>query len=416
MDQDEWVFDTIRPSTARSQVSTSTQRRRKPSRVPSRSQSPPATMLQELDLNAGPLGVPSPMVLRNQNETARIVPSSQQSTTKRVPSETPTARKVSEQKGPLSLDMSFGNGTSTVRQFRRVSAENALPPVDKPPKHLKPSPLDLVQMEYDTENTPPAGGKPRCTIQRVDSAFDEGKTQPDPEFNTNPYPSPAPPQPAVSKEALLGRRAFSKVLDTVFQEAYAQTADQRKREALAAVANAWAHLDKVDPEGEFLLLRSMMEGLGRDSRLTAALSVPAPSTPLSTAVAEKPATTAIPAPAIPPTPTREAQRSPSKERSKLPLPQTPRHKPTPSMPSTPTPSPQKKFVLAQGNPHLKNHQHHQRRQSAVPVSSTSAQHLRDMDEKRLPGYIHPGLEHQGQLAEVLYGRWLEGLKSRWPVS
>ena len=36
-----------------------------------------------------------------------------------------------------------------------------------------------------------------------------------------------------------------------------------------------------------------------------------------------------------------------------------------------------------------------------------------IDEKRLPGYVPKGMEQTGVLEEVLWGRWLDGLKSRW---
>ena len=36
-------------------------------------------------------------------------------------------------------------------------------------------------------------------------------------------------------------------------------------------------------------------------------------------------------------------------------------------------------------------------------------------ELNLPGQLVPGLEHTKQLADALYGKWVDGLKNRWPV-
>ena len=105
--------------------------------------------------------------------------------------------------------MSFGNGGSTVRQFRRVSDNSP----DATP--------DTSVAERD-ENRPPM----------VET---------------------------VTKEALLGRRVYTKVVDQAFQEIYAQTGNQVKREAISRAAQAWNDLDMDDPEGEFHLLRLIVE-------------------------------------------------------------------------------------------------------------------------------------------------------------
>jgi serine/threonine-protein kinase 24/25/MST4 len=39
-----------------------------------------------------------------------------------------------------------------------------------------------------------------------------------------------------------------------------------------------------------------------------------------------------------------------------------------------------------------------------------------LDEKKLPGYVEKGMEQQGLLADILYGQWMQGLKTRWPVA
>jgi serine/threonine-protein kinase 24/25/MST4 len=74
-----------------------------------------------------------------------------------------------------------------------------------------------------------------------------------------------------------------------------------------------------------------------------------------------------------------------------------------------------KLLLAQNNPHLKSHR---RRQSAFVVGEkTFGQNASSvLDEKKLPGYVEKGMEQQGLLADILYGQWMQGLKSRWPVA
>jgi serine/threonine-protein kinase 24/25/MST4 len=39
-----------------------------------------------------------------------------------------------------------------------------------------------------------------------------------------------------------------------------------------------------------------------------------------------------------------------------------------------------------------------------------------VDEKKLPGYVEKGMEQQGLLADILYGQWMQGLKTRWPAA
>jgi serine/threonine-protein kinase 24/25/MST4 len=68
-----------------------------------------------------------------------------------------------------------------------------------------------------------------------------------------------------------------------------------------------------------------------------------------------------------------------------------------------------KLVLAQNNPHLKSHR---RRQSAL-IDTEYIKLAEKIEEKRMPGYVPQGMEQSAGLADVLYSRWLEGLKGRW---
>ncbi|KAL4782791.1 hypothetical protein BJX76DRAFT_368888 [Aspergillus varians] len=78
------------------------------------------------------------------------------------------------------------------------------------------------------------------------------------------------------------------------------------------------------------------------------------------------------------------------------------------VPQGPQPeSPQRpRLVLAQNNPHLKSHR---RRQSTVAIESSLQPQLTD-----LPSQPAPGMEHIKQLSDVLYTRWSDGLRNRWP--
>ena len=170
---------------------------------------PPSEMLMQLSLNAPiPRYSPSPPPRVTMKRVER--PQSPVATTRKT--STPvrkisTPRRPSGKKQPLALDLSFGNGNSTTRLFRRVSDESSV---------VFPGPL------VTNENLPPAAE-------------------------------------ALSTEAKIGRKVFSKVVDPAIQETYAQTAVKAKKEALSKVGQAWSALDALDPEGEYLLFKTLLE-------------------------------------------------------------------------------------------------------------------------------------------------------------
>jgi serine/threonine-protein kinase 24/25/MST4 len=96
---------------------------------------------------------------------------------------------------------------------------------------------------------------------------------------------------------------------------------------------------------------------------------------------------------------------------------TPFQTPSGTPMSTESGSPLKgtKLILAQNNPHLKSHR---RRQSAFVVGEKAYGHdvPTALEEKKLPGYVERGMEQQGLLADILYGQWMQGLRSRWAVA
>ena len=302
---DEWVFDTVKPSTIASRKSTT--KRRKLSVIHANGQgfnAGPEEALQQLDLKDSPLEFSSPQQVTVKKGTIRKQPSIAQIVSPIKP------RQVSSQKRPLQPDMSFGNTGSTVRLFRRVSDNSTLAQVNSDPS---------THESIRDENRPPM-------------------------------------TETVTKEAVLGRRAYSKAVDTALQEMHARTSNQAKREALAHLADAWGTLDAVDPEGEYELLKLMIEKCQSDRKLSSLLS-------------------------------------PSKGTLKD---------------GTLQGTPQKpKLVLAQNNPHLRSHR---RRQSSILPDGEYREKL-----SNLPGQVLPGMEHTKQLADVLYGRWADGLKNRWPA-
>jgi serine/threonine-protein kinase 24/25/MST4 len=265
----------------------------------------PEEALRRLDLKDSPLEYSSPPPATVKRGTVRKQPSI-------IQLATPVKlRQASSQKRPLQPDMSFGNTGSTVRLFRRVSDNSTVAQVSS----------DDNPMISRDENRPPM-------------------------------------TETITKEAVLGRRFFNKVMDPAFQEIHAQTSNQGKREALSRLADAFSALDAIDPEGEYQLLKLMMDKVQLDAKLSASLSSSKGSLKDGT-----------------------PQGTPKKSAAKL--------------------------VLAQSNPHL---QSHRRRQTSMQPEGEYREKLNN-----LPGQIIPGMEHTKQLADVLYGRWSDGLRNRWPA-
>lgn len=203
-DEDGWVFDTVRAPTIAAPKHT--QKRRKLSVIPLEAQDEPVKMMQRLELASTPtLTQPLASTIRRAPAPLEASPSVKRSTTK---------RRSCGQKQPLGLNLSFGNSPSTVRQFRRVSDKGAGGPSD--------SQKTLV------------------------------------EANENMAP---PSEPAPTKEAILGRRAYNKVIGSSCQEILANTGDQEKRETISRLAEAWSDLEMVDPEGLCHILKLSIEKL-----------------------------------------------------------------------------------------------------------------------------------------------------------
>ena len=383
-DEDDWVFDTVRPA-VNAAPPAATAKKRKLSEPPASSLEPPTDELMRINLNDKPAepeapktSQPGPVgtIQRRQSEavlTARRMSSPLKNSGSFSPRKIsnprpPSSRNKSaaSQKQPLALDTSFGNSPSTTRQFRRVSHESPMLPGNA-----------LTSEPVNNENTPP-------------------------------------PVEAVTKEARMGRQIFSKVIDPAFQELHASTAPPSKQDMLSRVGQAWSALDALDPEGEYLFFRGILERLQSDPKLSNLIR------PLQMALATTPSST-------PSTP----QRSPSKigpkgSPEKLIRSGAPQRSPSKrtsnvmgapgQKPSTPQRSPSK-LVMAHSNPHL---QDHARRRQSGQVSLVSAA----ADRPQIPGRRSmangadgaandPAVEHTRQLADALYGRWGDGIRNRW---
>lgn len=280
----------------------------------------PTEMMENLHLSSSATSkhLPSP--------TVRRAPGADRSPTVR---RTTRKRRSSSMKQPLALDLSFGNSPSAVRQFRRVS--------------------DKVPVE------------PSSYSSRYSSSVDE---------NTNPKTA-ALHSGSHSKEAQLGRRAYSKAVGLACQEILGTTGDQEKREAISRLAEAWSDLEMIDPEGLCHIIKTMNEKLQGYVYPIKGKSFSRISANYQSHISDPKLSALVP---------------------KVPSPESPQ-KP--------------RLVLAQNNPHLKSHR---RRQSIQAAESN----LSPSQLSNLPGQHVPGMEHTRQLSEVLYQRWSDGLRNRWP--
>ncbi|RWA13270.1 hypothetical protein EKO27_g1803 [Xylaria grammica] len=324
-EQDEWVFDTVRSVVPRK----TTVRSRKPSSIFSTEEA-----LRRMDIKDAPLQPTSPAPPTMRKSTVLRQPSGASARSVRGPP-APALRR------PLQPDMSFGNSGSSQRLFRRVPSDGS-----NSGRASSPNPFDDIADE-------------------------------------NKHPNAVE---VTSKEAILGRRLYSKALDPTLAELHAQTSSLAKREALAKLSDAFAALDAVDPEGAYHLFRNLNSSMAQDNKLFHAF-LNTPDSPKEPVDSEKPHGTVI----------------------------------IKNAPANPPPSPTK-LVLAANNPHLKSHR---RRQSAALLNTgagspdKATKQDRDAEKAALqakfPGREpQPGMEHCKQLSDVLYSRWIDGLRLRWP--
>lgn len=154
-----------------------------------------------------------------------------------------------------------------------------------------------------------------------------------------------------------------------------------KREALAKLSDAFAALDAVDPEGAYHLFRNLNSTITQDNKLSNAFLHAQGSV-------------------------REPVES-DKLYGTVIIKSAPANPPPSNLPPSPT-----KLMLAANNPHLKSHR---RRQSAALVNAGASSSEKALLQAKYPGREpQPGMEHCKQLSDVLYSRWVDGLRLRWP--
>ncbi len=368
-------------------------------------------MMQKMDLESSPLGdVTDSPVPERQRTSSR--PSSQGTVFRVSAGNTPTTRRISNvPKQPLGVDLTFGNSPSTIRHFKRVSSgERRAALRSNPADNLKKFPNHGFHPNPEARTFRPS---PLMSSQPADVN------------NENIAPEQVHPPMPVTKDALYGRRAYGKILDSVFQEAQANTALAHQREAIGRVGQAWQHLDEVDPQGEFMLLKAMVDRLKNDTKLASALGIevsPAKSplkhntkssdTSLGGTTVHGTGTTRIRSSTSTSSISSTSKSSEYDREATSTIFRTPSSTPLSAVSGTPLKG--AKLVLAQNDSHLKSHR---RRQSAFVTGEKMYNGYTPsiIDEKKLPGHVDPGMEQQGLLADILYGQWMQGLRTRWPI-
>ncbi len=406
VEDDDWVFDTVKAVPTTNLRGIPTQKRRKVSAMQVAQDEAKIKMRDDtLDIGSGTSTMRR--VSDNPSQPQSSSSSVRQNTKKRVSS--------TQTRPPLGVNMSFGNSPSTVRQFRRVSPnsernnENAEPnttpnsSVILTPKKEKqrqqvvsnpfvdsemmpppPSPTKQVQL---TSPLKPDNFSPATTL---DSAVSSGAS-------------------TESKESILGQRLYAKAVGMSCQEVLDNTADESRREAVARLAEVFSDLEAVDPEGVYHIMTSIFERTKQDPKLKDLLpqiEVPAKSFPPS-----QPSTAAN---------SVSSKDSPAKTNAA-------------------------KLVMAQNNPHLKSHRRRQSAQVQLPSTSTSRETSQvwnsttssirspSKENARSPSKekqriqieseedlmlremkLQGGMEHTQQLADVLFERWCEAMRVRWP--
>jgi len=350
-----------------------------------------------------------------KHSPSRSTPSRRQSTLSTTSTRSPTKRQPSiaanisstntsgtTQRRPLQPDMSFGNSASSARPFRRVSSTSGVSV--SPPLSRTASSAYTASHAYGSENCAPSTNTSFSVREPTASdifqdAVDSGYGH----RSGGGYDSRVS-RSTVTRDALLGRRAYVKAIDPVLQETHAQTGERARRAAIATLAEAFAEMDRVDPEGAWAVVRGLTERVRDDSRLAAAVfpkdAKHAKDVRESVGVAKE----------VKPVSGHAKGHGQGQDR-----------KGGGNGATTP------KLVIAPDNPHLKSHR--RRQSSFLPVlqhhdplgtlgvgigAGADARRASLMLGKQLPGEVVPGLEHTSQLADALYGRWIEGLRERWP--
>ena len=377
--------------------------------------------------------------------------------TRRKPSSSqPSSTHTSPQKPqPLGTSTSFGNSPSTVRQFRRTasSSSSSISRIVSNPFANPSITPHLTSSSSSSYSLPPTDDIFDENAEHEPEENDENRPPPPPPLSEtidtrrpNPHPHQhhqhqhnAPHPKGITKESLLGNRLFAKCIDPTLSSLLANTSSPPStRTAISRLGSAWQDLDREDPEGGFLFLKQLIEKIGGDAKLAAALL---------------PSSLQVSGQQVAGTGTGTGAGAAPLSRSSSQV----------SNGAGGGGGGGAKLMLAQNNPHLKSH--HRRRQSAIlsPVSNGSSSFstssisnngsLENDDakgrkgsginngfdnddnnnhgdgdgscwalEKKFPGGSGGSarargggmLDHEYQLAEALYGQWVRGLGVRWP--
>jgi serine/threonine-protein kinase 24/25/MST4 len=384
MQDDDWLFDTVKAVPTMDLRGVQTQKRRKVDNVD--------VAEDEITEKMGDIALDTAEetgTMRKVSDQPTQSPSVRQNTKKRVSS--------TQSRPPLGVNMSFGNSPSTVRQFRRVSPnaernnENAEPShtpnssVIRTPSKEKPH---LVSNPFlDSQSMPP----PQSPTKQVQLTSPSKLSR----FSTATALASTTSSTTESKEVVFGQRLYSEVVGISCQEVLDNTGDEAKREAVSRLAEAFSELEAVDPEGLYHVMTTILNRTNQDAKLKDLL--PTVEVPSKSPPSAQPSTAAN---------SIMAERSQAKANAA-------------------------KLVLAQNNPHLKSHR---RRQSVQiqPTSRNSSQawspsspssgspskeertSLGEDDSMLREMKLQGGLDHTRQLADVLFDRWCEGMRVRWP--
>lgn len=409
--EDDWVFETIKAMPTVDLRGVQTQKRRKVERpnldIQGDNSTDSATqMMRDLALSQGRNDESSPTksTMRKISQSKREeLASGESSSTRR------TAKKrlsSAQARQPLGVNMSFGNSPSTVRQFRRVSPsalihtneENEDPSssVIRTPSKAKPGLPQFADMDH--------------------SLLEESRAE-----KSSRFPSTASTIVSESKEAKLGRKLYASAIGISCQDVLNDTGDEAKREAIARLAEAFSDLENVDPDGMYHIMNSIIKNMKEDGDLSNMLpsgpTRPSSVTPqLSSSMLQSEQQFTSPTKA-----SNAAAGSPISANASRQV-----------TPSTPTRgNVGAKLLLAQNNPHLKSHRRRQSAQAAIsrsrdasfntsgtksPDKKKTVPSNEDADlEREIIDGFKGGLEHNRQIADVLFDRWCEGLKVRWPA-
>ena len=312
--EDEWVFDTVKPGTVAPIYKT--QKRRKASRVLSSGQAGDLEgllpVMEKLEMNAAPLNIDSPSpikrkpVPREENQSPRRTSSAATAIRRlsatsvapstAVPQDTPTMRRTSAIKEPLALDMSFGNSTSTVRQFRRVSQIHS--PVGEEPPQISENTV-MGEITGDTRSNRLSCASTAIEDFACGNFHGDGKENTAESRELPPQPEPIPPSQtptsSPSKLAVLGNRAYKRTIAPALQDVVALVNQkmhaapspklQTQLNAVTRFENAWSEFNAIDPETELLLLKAILDRVQSEKKLAATLGL-VPKQPVTPATSD----------------------------------------------------------------------------------------------------------------------------------